>query len=63
MIKKICFSCYSNLFPGKAIRKVTLGRQCVLSKKSTDQVEQMIPVETEDIQKGECNSKCSRAFQ
>jgi len=52
MIKKICFSCYSNLFPGTPIRKVTLGRQCVLCKKSTDQVEQMIPVETEDIPEG-----------
>ena len=63
MIKKICFSCYSNLFPGEPIRKVALGRQCVLCKKSTDRVEQMIPVETEDIPEGECNSKCSRAFQ
>ena len=52
MIKKICFSCYSNLFPSKPIWKVTLGRQCVLCKKSTDRVEQMIPVETEDIPEG-----------
>lgn len=52
MIKKICFSCYSNMFPGKIIRKVTLGRQCVLCKKSTDRVEQMILVETEGIPEG-----------
>ena len=52
MIKKICFSCYSNLFRGKPIRKVTSGRQSVLCKKSTDRVEQMIPVETEDIPEG-----------
>lgn len=34
MIKKICFSFHSNLFPGKPIRKVTLGRQafCVRSQ-------------------------------
>jgi hypothetical protein len=47
--KKICFHCYSELFPDKPIRKVTLGRQCVVCKKSTDKVEQMIPVEAEDL--------------
>src|ERR1700737_3752828 len=47
--KKICFHCYSELFPDKPIRKVTLGRQCVVCKKSTDKVEQMVPVEAEDL--------------
>ena len=48
MIKKICFDCYSELFPDKPITKITLGRQCLRCKKSTDRGEQMIPVETED---------------
>ena len=47
--KKICFHCYSELFPDKPIRKVSLGRQCVVCKKSTDKVEQMVPVEAEDL--------------
>jgi hypothetical protein len=47
--KKICFHCYSELFPDKPIRKVTLGRQCVVCKKSTDKVEQMVPVGAEDL--------------
>jgi hypothetical protein len=37
------------LFPDKPIRKVTLGRQCVVCKAQTDRTEQMIPVEAEDI--------------
>lgn len=47
--KKICFHCYSELFPDKPIRKVTLGRQCVVCKNQTDKVEQMVPVEAEDL--------------
>jgi hypothetical protein len=49
MIQKICFDCFHKLFPDKPIRKVTLGRQCVVCKAQTDRTEQMIPVEAEDI--------------
>src|ERR1700738_3203434 len=47
--KKICFDCFHKWFPDKPIRKVTLGRQCVVCKAQTDRTEQMIPVEAEDI--------------
>jgi hypothetical protein len=49
MTQKICFDCFHKLFPDKPIRKVTLGRQCVVCKAQTDRTEQMIPVEAEDI--------------
>src|ERR1700757_532480 len=49
MIQKICFDCFHKLSPDKPIRKVTLGRQCVVCKAQTDRTEQMIPVEAEDI--------------
>jgi hypothetical protein len=49
MTQKICFDCFRKLFPDKPIRKVTLGRQCVVCKAQTDRTEQMIPVEAEDI--------------
>jgi hypothetical protein len=49
MTNKICFDCFHKLFPDKPIRKVTLGRQCVVCKAQTDRTEQMIPVEAEDI--------------
>ena len=49
MTQKICFDCFHKLFPDKLIRKVTLGRQCVVCKAQTDRTEQMIPVEAEDI--------------
>jgi hypothetical protein len=49
MTQKICFACFHKLFPDKPIRKVTLGRQCVVCKAQTDRTEQMIPVEAEDI--------------
>lgn len=49
MTQKICFDCFDKLFPDKPIRKVTLGRQCVVCKAQTDRTEQMIPVEAEDI--------------
>ena len=31
MTQKICFDCFHKLFPDKPIRKVTLGRQCVVA--------------------------------
>jgi hypothetical protein len=49
MTQKICFDCFHKLFPDKPIRKVTLGRQCVVCKAQTDRTEQMVPVEAEDI--------------
>jgi hypothetical protein len=49
MTQKICFDCFHKLFPDKPIRKITLGRQCVVCKAQTDRTEQMIPVEAEDI--------------
>src|ERR1700720_3330662 len=49
MTQKICFDCFHRLFPDKPVRKVTLGRQCVVCKAQTDRTEQMIPVEAEDI--------------
>jgi len=49
MTQKICFDCFHKLFPDKPIRKITLGRQCVVCKAHTDRTEQMIPVEAEDI--------------
>ena len=49
MVQKICFDCYHKLFPDRPIRKITLGRQCVVCKAQTDRTEQMIPVEAEDI--------------
>ena len=49
MTQKICFDCFHKLFPDKPIRKVTLGRQCVVCKAQTDRTEQMIPVEAEEI--------------
>ena len=49
MTQKICFDCFHKLFPDKPIRKITLGRQCVVYKAQTDRTEQMIPVEAEDI--------------
>ena len=49
MTQKICFDCFHKLFPDKPVRKVTLGRQCVVCKAQTDRTEQMIPVEAEDI--------------
>src|SRR6185312_13339476 len=49
MTQKICFDCFHKLFPDKPIRKITLGRQCVVCKAQTDRTEQMVPVEEEDI--------------
>src|ERR1700759_579398 len=49
MTQKICFDCFHKLFPDKPIRKITLGRQCVVCKAQTDRTEQMVPVEAEDI--------------
>jgi len=49
MTQKICFECFHKLFPDKPIRKITLGRQCVVCKAQTDRTEEMIPVEAEDI--------------
>jgi hypothetical protein len=49
MTQKICFDCFHKLFPDKPIRKITLGRQCVVCKAQTDRTEEMIPVEAEDI--------------
>jgi hypothetical protein len=49
MTQKICFDCFHRLFPDKPVRKVTLGRQCVVCKAQTDRTEQMVPVEAEDI--------------
>ena len=49
MTQKICFDCFHKLFPDKPIRKITLGRQCVVCKARTDRTEQMVPVEAEDI--------------
>ena len=49
MTQKICFDCFHKLFPDKPIRKITLGRQCVVCKAQTARTEQMIPVEAEDI--------------
>jgi hypothetical protein len=49
MTQKICFDCFHKLFPDKPIRKVKLGRHCVVCKAQTDRTEQMIPVEAEDI--------------
>src|SRR4029079_1292678 len=49
MTQKICFDCFHKLFPDKPVRKVTLGRQCVVCKARTDRTEQMVPVEAEDI--------------
>src|ERR1700682_2875705 len=49
MTHKIFFDFFHKLFPDKPIRKVTLGRQCVVCKAQTDRTEQMIPVEAEDI--------------
>ena len=49
MTQKICRDCFHKLFPDKPIRKITLGRQCVVRKAQTDRTEQMVPVEAEDI--------------
>src|SRR5262249_1024567 len=49
MTQKICFDCFHKLFPDKPIRKITLGRQCVVCKAQTDRPEQLVPVEAEDI--------------
>ena len=49
MAQKMCFDCFHKLFPDKPIRKVTLGRQCVVCKAQTDRTEDMVPVEAEDI--------------
>src|SRR6476469_5115659 len=49
MTQKICFDCFHKLFPDKPIRKITLGRQCVVCKAQPDRTEEMIPVEAEDI--------------
>lgn len=63
MIKKICFSCYSNRFPGKPIRKVTLGRQAFCVRSQLIGLSKRFLWKQRTFQKGECNDKCSKAFQ
>ncbi|STZ62322.1 Uncharacterised protein [Mycolicibacterium tokaiense] len=45
--RKVCFDCFRRLFPGRVIRKVTLGRECTACHTVTVGSEQMVPIESE----------------
>ncbi len=49
MTTKLCHACYEDLFDGKPIRRVTLGRQCAHCKKTTDRGEMMIAIESDEL--------------